>query len=110
MDQFRPDLYKVGLFLELHRFKNPERKGRGWDLSMEELRALSTITILLAHTYYKGNEEPKNIENKNNKYSKRLKTTPVLSFSWNEYLDCYYGNQPSGLTIKASRQQYPNEH
>ena len=107
MDQFRPDLYKVGLFLELHRFKNPQRKGRGWDLSMEELRALSTITLLLAQTDYKGNEEPKNIENKNNKYWKRLKTTPVLSFSWNKYLDCYYGNQTSGFGYKGQQATIP---
>jgi hypothetical protein len=107
MDQFRPDLYRVGLFLELHRVKNPQRKGRGWDLSMEELRALSTITLLLALTDYKGNEEPKNIENKSNKYWKRLKTTPVLSFSWNKYLDCYYGNQSSCLVYKGQQATIP---
>jgi hypothetical protein len=104
MDQFRPDLYKVGLFLELHRFKNPERKDRGWDLSMEELRALSTITLLLAQTDYKGNEEAEHI---GAKHWKRLKTTPVLAFSWNEYLNCYYGNQPSGFGYKGQQATIP---
>jgi hypothetical protein len=95
MDKFNPELYKVGLFLELHRFKNSERRGRGWDLSLEELRALSTITLLLANTGYGGNEPAESIENKKNKYWKRLKKTPVISFSWQEYLDIYYGGQTS---------------
>jgi hypothetical protein len=107
MDRFQPDLYKVGLFLELHRFKNPERKDRGWDLSMEELRALSTITMLLERTSYTGNEEAEKIENQQTKYWKRLKTTPVLSFSWNEYLDIYYGRQSSGFCYKGQQATIP---
>ena len=109
MDQFQPDLYKVSLFLELHRFKNPERKNRGWDLSLEELRALSTITRLLAQTNYKGNENPENIENKKNKYWKRLKTTPVLSFSWNEYLDFYYGRESLGFGYRGQQATIPKK-
>lgn len=104
MDQYQPDLYKAGVFLELHRFKNSDRKDRGWDLSLEESRALATITILLANNYYKSNEEPENIENK---YWRRLKETPVLSFSWNEYLDLYYGRQFSGFGYRGQQSTIP---
>jgi hypothetical protein len=107
MDQVKPDLYQVGLFLELHRFKNPERRGRGWDLSLEELRALSAITLLLAQSYYKGNQEPENIDTKKNKYWRRFKTTPVLSFSWNKYLDCYYGRQFLDIYYKGQQATIP---
>ncbi|MFZ5448943.1 MAG: hypothetical protein ACOZFS_09945 [Thermodesulfobacteriota bacterium] len=107
MVQFQPDLYKAGLFLELHRFKNPERRDRGWDLSLEELRALSTITILLAQTNYKGNEPPEQIKTKKNNRWKRLKEIPVLSFSWNEYLDLYYGRQFSVFGYQGQQATIP---
>ena len=88
-----PDLYKSGVYVELHRFKYARYNNRGWDLSLAELRALSAVTFLLDRSKYKGNQEPIEIEDQ---HWKHLKITPVLSFSWNQSLDVYYGTKSLG--------------
>jgi hypothetical protein len=95
MDLSSSTLYKAGIYLELHRFKNTRRKRNDpcWNLSLAELRALSAVTFLLDQSRYKGNQEPHEIEST---HWKHLKTTPVLSFSWNQYLEAYFGPKCPG--------------
>jgi hypothetical protein len=95
MNQSTSFSYKSGIYLELHRFKSAQRRrgDRCWNLSLAELRALSAVTFLLDQSNYKGNRAPHKIEAKP---WRNLKTTPVLEFPWNQYLEVYYGSKFSG--------------
>ena len=79
--------YKAGVYLELQRFKNRDKSNRGLDFSVAELRALSALTALLDRNGYRGTEDPLEREHKGFTDME----APVLSFSWKDYLQLYYG-------------------
>ena len=90
------EFYKAPLYLELHRFRTFDwSRGidRGFNLSLAELRALTALTRLLAETGYRGDEPGERITLKD---WKSMGETPVLSFSWTDYLRVYYGGEGKG--------------
>ena len=79
-------LYRSNVYLELQKFRN-DQKHRGYKLSLAELRALTSLTILLDKTDYKRNEGKIKIKNK---YWCHNEGMPLISFNWHEYLKYYY--------------------